>query len=454
MQNQEEAYPVQKFFPRPGVEFSLDISGQKINVVVQGMVNTEDGVLINCWLLDENGKPTKENMLVSKEDFWRAQWEQEQIPEPASDELYETSGILEFLKSKLAAIFKPSNNTVGEVTQVEEIVEEQVVEQREVGESEAENVLAVTEIHGDALFGEKLTAQFLKEKRLEPQYQLTLPEEAKIYLSQLYLGNGRNCAVLYVPDGQKYVARTIYQSNSQAMWRYLPNYGIDEENRITPYGKLGDEIKLNMPYQILEKLADIESNTQSINFNEWLLAFAGTARKMDLDELGFEIVDEGLTARQQLEHYPVRLGGEFYPRHEDEKARPEEMGFENPGDKPNFGNLLTSYSQPNPVYGEVTTEVFKSYNGAYTFLFCRDQWNRAWIGGVEWEGPITSVGLRKYWIDAGDLTTPAFEYTQQCKGYENNNVQIQNYKDMWKNYLSNVPLIQEYMRARGYRCEI
>jgi hypothetical protein len=88
-------------------------------------------------------------------------------------------------------------------------------------------------------------------------------------------------------------------------------------------------------------------------------------------------------------------------------------------------------------------------------MFCRDATGRVWIGSIEDNSEIQSTGLKKSWIEGGDLTTPAFEYkykeTDQTGGYGNDKIRNGPYIDMYENYLKKIPVIQEYLKASAAR---
>lgn len=96
--------------------------------------------------------------------------------------------------------------------------------------------------------------------------------------------------------------------------------------------------------------------------------------------------------------------------------------------------------------GRVIVDGFKSYDGQYNWLFCRDSKGRAWVGQVEAISPMTTMGIRRDWIALGDFMTPLYEHTSQAGIYGDRNDTKGARQCMWSNYLSNVPLIQEYLR--------
>lgn len=81
-------------------------------------------------------------------------------------------------------------------------------------------------------------------------------------------------------------------------------------------------------------------------------------------------------------------------------------------------------------------------------MFCRDNYGRAWVGGIEDDSEVQSTGLRKSWIEGGDLATPAFEYPEQAGGYENTDLAVHPYVDMFENYLKKIPVIRQYLESK------
>src|SRR3989344_3905887 len=84
-------------------------------------------------------------------------------------------------------------------------------------------------------------------------------------------------------------------------------------------------------------------------------------------------------------------------------------------------------------------------------MFFKDAAGRAWIGGIEDDSETQSTGLKKSWVEGGDLATPAYEYktgrTDQTGGYGNDKMRNGSYVDMYDNYLKKIPVIQEYLKA-------
>lgn len=299
-------------------------------------------------------------------------------------------------------------------------------------------------IHGDEINGEFLTNEHLIEAGLQPKYRIEI-EGVKILLSSApYQLRGGNRAVsAYVEKDGKLVVRSFYLSNSQGLWRYLPGFIYSQENQMIDwYGKGHDEVSVALPVVLQKVLSQISEQTSPLHVENPDLMFAGTSRVL-----------VGETYRAEVNLLGEKLGGEFYPTVEQlrnhEKKSPETLTFFSPEQAPEFSKMLSTWEQESPLYGRVTYEVFPSRNQEFTYVFCRDNKGRAWIANIENNSAVSSLGVRRDWVDGGDLLTPAFEYHRQAGGY--GNLELRGgrkgrYVDMFKNYLSKIPVIREYLK--------
>lgn len=304
-----------------------------------------------------------------------------------------------------------------------------------VGGKESREVMSKVEIEADPFNGQKLTREYLEDQGLAPAHKTTVGGR-DFYLSPAYnLGRGRIGLVAYVEKEEGFVARSYYQSSSHGLWRYLPDY-IPVEDKIRFYGKgYGSSESVTLPIVLQRALASLSQEQGNlVEVDKPDFVFAGTAFKMG----------EKGDYYQEVEKTPKLLEGNFYPP-QGQKIPPEQLKFTNPENAPDFSTPLASWQQKSNLYGQVTIEVFPSRDGQFKFLFCKDSAGRAWVGGVETESEVGSIGLRREWVDGGDLTTPAFEYKDQAGIYGNIEDMRGEYVDMFTNYLSKVPIIQEYL---------
>ena len=115
---------------------------------------------------------------------------------------------------------------------------------------------------------------------------------------------------------------------------------------------------------------------------------------------------------------------------------------------PNFRKQLDHYTMKTEMYGEVTVRQFPSFNDELRYLVCevgkKDE-KKAWIGTIEVNAPMTSVGLTAGWVSSGDICTPLLEYQSMAGGYGEASGRMDGYESMWEKYLSQMPIIKKYM---------
>lgn len=305
------------------------------------------------------------------------------------------------------------------------------------------------EIHNSVLDGRTLTVEDLRNAGLEPVYELKIGE-TEIQLSKPFkLDSTRLGVTAYVKSGNKYVARSYYRSNSAGVWRNLPGYLTDGKGKLIYYDKAIDQRALTLPSEIQQSLAQLSEQPGNIlELPDAPFLFAGTSR--DLKTLGS---DEERTVYFEVNKGPVQIAG--LENASEKKIDPEKIEITDPKKKPNFGKLVSSWKQASSVYtkageteGIIEIELYESEDGSLRYMFCNDELGRAWLSGIETTGPVGSTGLRKEWIEGGDINTPAFEYAQESGGFGNPNLRKDGYVDMFKNYVSKIPLIQEYLLHR------
>lgn len=313
-----------------------------------------------------------------------------------------------------------------------------------------DEIMQKLEIRGSAYKEQVLTKSILEKYDLLPRHEVVI-DDLKINISRPYrIGYDRIAVVGYMHSGDRVVAKSFYRSNSQGVWRYLPNYTTDDYGDINWYSKGHGEESVTLPIPLQKALAEISAQDleAEVSLDEGTaeLVFAGTARKSDADLI------KG-AYHMEVRSNPARLKGRFYTEPGERMLPPETMIFTNKKDEPNFKELKTNWKQKTALYGEITIEVYSSNRGNLNYMFCRDSNKRVWIGGIEDTSKIGSTGLRKKWIDGGCLTTPAYEYRKQSGGYGNEHYQnidhpeyVDIYVDMFENYLSKIPVIQNYLK--------
>ncbi len=293
--------------------------------------------------------------------------------------------------------------------------------------------------------GMTLTKESLQQEGLLPKHKVTL-NGVTLLFSEAYSVDDYVAFVGYVQQGANaFVARTFYLSQSQGMWRYLPGYSHAPLPGIPRFLKGHSEQSIMLPFPVQYALNQIYQDQPTVKeVDNPYFYFEGTAKNLQA------AYADTATYRGEVGENPILLEGNF--KSKEGKVKPQEVTFAHPEkDSPNFDSMLLTWKQKTSLYGDVTAEVYPSKDGRLQFMFCRDSRNRVWIGGIEdATKKITSVGLRDTWIYAGDLVTPAYEYSVQSDIYGNYDDQKGGrYIDMFENYLQHIPVIQEYMQKKG-----
>jgi len=329
-----------------------------------------------------------------------------------------------------------SNNKTIEMRKKQEKIQYPDIQIEKINNDESKKILEKTKIHGDSFMGEFLTTEILKEEKLEPKYKTKLGDYT-IWLSSAYeLGNGRIAVVSYIEKNGEITAYSYYRSDSQGVWRFLPDYTIKENGKIKWAGKGYGEESVTLPIELQKTLSTTTKEKIKLKRNPEFI-FAGTAKRFGREFKGYY---------NEVESSPKKLNGNFYPKY-NEKIPPEQMVLTD-NESPDFSKLITSWEQETALYGKIVIEVFPSKDGRLEYMFCRDSSGKIWIGGIQDNSKIQSTGLRETWISGGNLTTPAFEYEDLAGNFGNDKEKIGPYVDMFKNYLSRVPVIREYIESK------
>jgi len=256
-------------------------------------------------------------------------------------------------------------------------------ETRRLSPERSQELMRRAEVDGDAWqqdgYNYYLTPEILAEEGLGPKY-VTNVEGREIALSNIYeLPKGRVAVEAYIPTEREVKVRSYYRSNSQGMWRYLPDYVPNvQERSVKWFGKGRGEESLNLPYELQESLATIEANVgrrpySTLKYNPYFL-FAGTAKAYSSKDV----------YKQRLEMGMERMRGDYYaevammPQSTEfgmiglQKRRPEDVTvFE--GSRPDFSQVEARYKTATNLAGPVEVEVFRSQDGQKNWLFCTDE---------------------------------------------------------------------------------
>ncbi len=321
-----------------------------------------------------------------------------------------------------------------------------------VPDTEAEKLLDKVILSGSAseYNGKMLSPEDFKKNGVLPQYKIEMGGQNIWLSSHPYdIGSGRAAVTGFIERGGSLVPRSFWRSNSQGVWRLLASYATGW------YSKEYGEESIMLPAAMQKALSEMTLDDKNIKpIPDAEFVFMGTAA--NLDTRYNDAVKKGHSFLIDVSSQPVDLPGNFKVKSatpEETKANhgkklpPGEIGFDDKNNEPDFGKMIDSWQGGSVMYGPITFECYPSKNNNLTYVFCRDKKGRAWIGGIESNAAkMTSHGVKENWIRAEDLTTPAYEYDSQAGGYGNTDDKSGHYIDMYKKYLSKIPMIAEYKK--------
>ena len=328
----------------------------------------------------------------------------------------------------------------------------QAVQLVALSDERSAEILGRTVIEGDAWIGggieRSLSVHHLTLAKLVPRFVVQL-DDVEIGLSDCFqVSPGRIAVIAYVPTAAGVKVRTFYQSGMD-LWRYLPDYTRRADGKIDFYCIGASVESVTLPVVLQEALARLVFKkgvrVMTGAYDPEFLA-AGTAYAYDTRQ------------DYQMQWSYGRMRGDYY---QEVSADPVNHDFDNNSGNhrkapytlsvdynrsPDFDRCVASFEMELAELGKVKVDGFVSHDEQYRWLFCRDNKDRVWIGGVEVMSPLTSTGLRRDWAIMGDLMMPLYEPTSQAGIYGDRNDTKGARQCMWSNYLSNIPLIQEYLR--------
>ena len=334
--------------------------------------------------------------------------------------------------------------------------------------------LAAAEIEGDAWLQNgveyRLTPELLDQGGLAPRFLIEMGG-VEIALSRVFMADVHEAAIAYVKFDNTVHVRGYYRSNSQGMWRYLPDY-IAGNGEIAWYGVGYNEESLALPLKLQKQLNMIADkgiwSVPGVNMAFFLggtaRKFAGTVEEYKAREDNFE----GAYYKEVKREPRLNFGWLS-----SEKRPPESIEVFG-GAAPNFRNQLDHYEMRTEMYGEVAVRQFPSMDDEVRWMMLERGFGlskKAWVGGVEVNSPITSMGLRREWVSSGDVATPLYEYQSMADGYGEeitgeasfvpSNVPgmpdipvvlddaggkvPEGYLSMWNKYLKLMPVVQKFL---------
>lgn len=297
-----------------------------------------------------------------------------------------------------------------------------------------------------------LSTHNLAEAKLGPMYEVRV-DEVPIYLSTLFqLPSGDVATIGYVVTRDGIRVRGYYQQGAQGLWKYLPDYIRGNSGRVERYLEGVAKESVLLPMELQEYLAEIK-NEDGVK----VLASDGIALDAEFYLAGTAHAYDSLQDYQSAWNYG-RIRGDYYHEASGEPIN-SDFGLDNMGRKkapytlsidhgrmPDFSRAVMKFETQTADAGEAQVEVFDGYDGQYRWMFAKDKQGRVWIEQVEIVSPITSMGTRRDFAMMGDFVTALYEPTASAGIYGDRSDTKGAKQCMWKNYLSNVPMVQEYLR--------
>lgn len=336
---------------------------------------------------------------------------------------------------------------------------------KKISPEESRAVMEKVELRGDPYKGKSLTPEILEKSGLLPAYQLELGPGVTCFLSPPYeLDSDREAFVAYVKNGDRITACSYYRSASTGGWRYLPNYYKDAW-----YGKDLGLGSISLPIMTQKALALLSGGDKARRVSDPQLIFHGPAHSLSAQEYSAYqdyYCSRDTTGREEATRYleklkppaapveaerlPRKLAGNFYPSTAEGKIPPQQVDFDHVGDNPeapDFSMLITSWVDRRPSFGQYLEEVYPSRDGRLRYPVCQDAAGRFWYLDPEVaDSPLLPNGLRREWVQGGELTTPAVTHGNAGGGYGEGIENNSEYVDMYARYLKHLPPIQRYLQ--------
>jgi len=249
----------------------------------------------------------------------------------------------------------------------------------------------------------------------------------RILLSAPYLVHARNAPafVAYIQQGttEEYLVKTLFLSRTQNVFRLLAAYRYrrvaHESGAVVELPVHNDkgysESSLMLPWPVQRAAARALTQHDCLRLEASLHVFYALAPECGVPSRYEQVVDP----------IPLRLESER--------------------DRPDFDSVVAQWTLRSALYGACALRAIGSQSRGFVYLFCTDRRSRTWIAGIESTGEVSDLGLRRRWVAAPELMTPAFEYASQAPG-AGVGPQQGHYVDTYADRLAGQPLIREYER--------
>lgn len=286
---------------------------------------------------------------------------------------------------------------------------------------------------------------------LTPAYEMTLDGQSIVFSAPFQLSDGRGAILAYVITQEGAKVRGYYLNTKTGLWHYAPDMvrGAHGEGM----GQIGEAYGASstmLPVGLQNVLAEMVKNygfREITTVNPDFL-FAGTMMAYNTQQEYRETLAKGQMRGDfytEVDKDPIRENWQMVGKN---KNVPQLISV-NANLAPNFSTPGVQFATYSILAGQLRADSFPSQDGQAVWLFCSDEWGRAWLGNIEIVSPLTSTGCRRDWMKAGDLATPLYEYSTQAASYGDPNDTRKGLVGMWNQYLSKIPLLQEYIAWRN-----
>ncbi len=316
------------------------------------------------------------------------------------------------------------------------------------------NILSQAVIEGDPWVQNgteyRLSTANLLSGGLVPMYETNLDGRVIACSVPFQLSDGRGAVIGYVMDGNSAKVRSFYLNPRTGLWHYAPE--IIRGARGEGMGQIGDGYGLDatmLPASLQQQLSEL---VKALGFREITTVnpdflFAGTAMAYNTKQEYREALAQGQARGdyyKEVDREPINRG--WQPRN-NTKNVPQLISV-NAEMQPDFQQLLGQFMTYSILVGSVTVNYYLARDGQEIWMFCSDEMGRTWIANIETMTPITTTGCRRDWLQSGDLTTPLYEHSTKAGNYGDPSDTRRGLIGMWNQYLSKIPLIQEYVAVR------
>ncbi len=297
----------------------------------------------------------------------------------------------------------------------------------------------------------RLTTTNLASSGLTPAYEMTLDQQTILFSEPFQLSDGRGAILGYALNNDTVKVRSYYLNNKTGLWHFAPD--IIRGPRGEGMSQIGEGYSLAstmLPVALQQQLCELsrvrgfrELTTVNADF-----VFAGTTDAYNTQQDYREALARGQMRNDFYKEVDKTPIAENWQPSGKNKNVPQLLSI-NANLAPNFQAFVNKFTSYSILAGQVSAESFQSHDGQAIWLFCSDDWGRAWVGNIETISPVTSTGCRRDWMAAGDMVTPLYVPSTQSANYADPNDTRKGLVGMWNQYLSKIPVIREFCAQRG-----